>query len=96
MISASEARANVQNYKDFLYAETKKIVTEILDDMDMCIQFHSENGLEEVTFHPYTTSHFPSQEEMEIAERIFSATFINFGYTIIKNSFADNILIITW
>lgn len=96
MISAQEARQNVINKEFADYRIVETTVMEVLTEMDAAIQFHSQHGMTEIDFFPYTNSHFPSAHFMELAKDIFDRVLKRNGYTITVNNIETNVLKVQW
>ena len=96
MIKASEAQANVINYKVMQYNKVKEVADEILETMSKSIEYHSRNGFNSADFMPYGKSQFPCEQALQTASEIFEKVFMSNGYEIVKNDWQNNILKIKW
>lgn len=96
MITASKARTNVTKYEQAEYIRISTKLSEVIDVMSKSIEFHSQNGMSQLTFYPYDKSRFPSSHELTIASNMLETRFKNHGYKIIHNNYSENIFTIKW
>ena len=96
MITAQEARQNVLNKEIADQRIVEEKVTDFLKQMDTSIQYHSRQGITELTFTPYDDSRFPSVHFQELAQELFRVILNQNGYDIVINNIDMNILKIKW
>jgi len=96
MITAAEAKKNVEAYETALFQKTCDGVMTQLDTMSAIIEFHSRNGKRQTVFTPYDKSLFPSSEMLNMARNIFDSILKQNGYTIIENDCQKNLLKVQW
>lgn len=96
MITAQEAKKNVEAYEAALFQKTRKHVITQLENMGKLIEFHSLNGIRQLTFTPYDKSLFSSSEMLDMASDIFDIILNQNGYTIIENDCRKNFLKVQW
>ena len=96
MITASEARGNVTEYEQAEYIRISTKLSEVIDTMSKSIEFHSKNGITQLTFYPYDKSRFSSFHDLIIASDILEKKFKNNGYKIIHNNHNNNVFTIRW
>ena len=96
MIKASEAAQNVINVENERYKKVGEKVLSLAEEMSASIEFRSKLGLSTLEFTPYNVSRFPFDYELNIASKILEKIFRENGYTIEKNSVAENSFKIKW
>ena len=96
MITAREAKINVINHESVLYNKYRSVAEELLEEMNISIEFHSKNGFETIEFEPYDTFRFHTDHAKKIASDVFEKTLKENGFTIEKNNWSTNILKISW
>lgn len=96
MITAQEAKKNVEAYKIALFQETHELVMAQLEELGKNIEFHSQNGARQLIFAPYDKSLFPSYEMLDIAHKIFNTILKQNGYNVVENDCQNNFLKIQW
>ncbi len=96
MITAQEAKKNVEVYETALFQKTRDRVITQLEDMGKSIKFHSQNGIRQLTFNPYDKSLFPSYKMLDMARNIFGAILKQNGYTVVENDCRKNFLKVQW
>ena len=96
MITAQEAKKNVEAYEMALSRKTRELVVAQLEELGKNIEFHSQNGIRQLTFAPYDKSLFPSYEMLDMAHNIFSAILKQNGYNVIENDSRKNFLKVQW
>lgn len=96
MISAAEARANVNSHEQEIFNTVAIVADELLDTMSNSIEFHSKNGYESAEFMPYRDSRFSTEYMQRLASDIFEKEFNENGYTILINDWVNNRLKIAW
>lgn len=96
MITAQEAKKNVEAYETALFHKTNNCVMAQLEDMGKSIEFHSQNGIRQLTFSPYDKSLFPSYEMLDMARNIFDTILKQNGYNVVENDCRNNFLKVQW
>jgi len=96
MITAQEAKKNVELYEVALYQKTLDGAMTQLDTMSTIIEFHSKNGKRQIVFTPYDKSRFPSSEMLDMARNIFDSILKQNGYTVVENDYQKNLLKVQW
>lgn len=95
MITASEARLNVANFKLDEYNRVHALVDKVIPELDQCVKFQSEHGYSEVTVFPYDNSRFLPLDR-PLASEIINKILEHGGYEIVVNDYTKNILKFKW
>lgn len=96
MITAQEAKRNVEAYEIALFRNTHELVMTQLEELGKNIEFHSQNGIRQITFAPYDKSLFPSYEMLDMAHKIFNTILKQNGYNVVENDCRKNFLKVQW
>lgn len=96
MITAAEARQNVEIRKEEEIRKVRGKINKILESISYGIEFHSKSGITRVDFCPYDKSRFPSYNELEITAKLIEEELTKNGFKVLRNSWSDNVLTIQW
>ena len=95
MITASEARLNVANFKLNEYNRIHELVDKFIPELEKCIKFQSECGYSEITVFPYDNSRFLPLDR-PLASEMINRLLTNHGYEVVVNDYKQNVLKFKW
>ena len=95
MITASEARLNVANFKLDEYNRIHALVYKFIPELDKYIKCQSEQGNSELMIFPYSSSRF-NPLDLPLASEILHKILEKNGYEIIINDYDRNVLKFKW
>lgn len=95
MITASEARLNVADFKLDEYNRIHALVEKLIPELDNSIKYQSKHGFSELTVFPYDNSRFLPLDR-PLASEMINRLLTNHGYDVITNDYKQNVLKFKW